>query len=191
MERNEIWIAIKGYEGYYEVSTLGNVRSVDKYIERNNGQIYFRKGKILKPREGKNGYYYVVLSKNNQQKTKKNHRLVAENFIPNYDNKPEVNHKSLIKSENFLDNLEWVTTSENVQHSFDFGDRTPTKYWQGKRGVDCYSSKMVSQFDLSGNFINKFGSTSEAKRITGINQGHISEVCRGERKSAGGYFWAY
>ena len=52
MERNEIWIAIKGYEGYYEVSTLGNVRSVDKYIERNNGQIYFRKGKILKPREG-------------------------------------------------------------------------------------------------------------------------------------------
>ena len=191
METEEIWRNIKDYEGYYQVSNLGNVRSVDRYIEHNNGQIHFRKSQLLKSQIGKYGYCYVVLSKNNHQKTKTNHRLVAETFIPNPKNKPEVNHKSRIKLENFVNNLEWVTSKENVQHSFNVGTRKVAKYWLGKHGNNHIKSKTVLQYDLSGNYLNDFGSTHEAKRLTGINQGHISEVCRGERKTAGGFTWEY
>ena len=116
---------------------------------------------------------------------------MAENFIPNPENKPEVNHKSGVKSENFVENLEWTTKSENVQHAFDIGLKTAQKYWLGKSGDKHNGSKTVYQYDLNGNLLNEFGSTREAKRITGVNQGHLSAVCRGERKTAGGFIWKY
>lgn len=193
MRLEEIWIDIKDYEGYYQVSNLGSVRSVDRYIEYNNGRIHFRISQVLKFKLDKGGYQYVVLSKNNIQKTKKIHRLVLESFNSNTDtvNRLEVNHKSGIKTENFLDNLEWVTKSENMLHAFKNNLKTPTKYWLNKKGKENHKSKTVYQYDFKGNFLNEFGSTHEANRLTGVNQGHIASVCRGERNSAGGYYWKY
>ena len=116
MSSLEIWKPIKGYEGLYEVSNLGNIRSLDRYIEQKqfSGTIFKRlyKGKILKPQLRNSGYLMVNL-KNKQIVV---HRLVAETFIENPENKPYINHKDACRTNNCVSNLEWVTHSENVQY---------------------------------------------------------------------------
>lgn len=116
----EIWKDIEGYEDLYQVSNLGNVRSLDREVF--NGKVYYTKlGKKLKFFSDKNGYFCLHLAKNNKQSTKKVHRLVAQTFIVNPNNKPEVNHKNGIKNDNRVENLEWVTGSENIQHAYRTG----------------------------------------------------------------------
>ena len=116
----EIWKPIKGYEGYYEVSNLGNVRSIDRAIYDNNCLRVF-KGKLLKPtlHNGKQSYYYVSLSKFSHSKKIFIHRLVAETFISNPLNKPQVNHIDGNVHNNIVNNLEFVTNAENTQHAYD------------------------------------------------------------------------
>lgn len=118
--KSEIWKDIKGYEGYYQVSNYGRVRSldrtvVDSWCTRN------LKGKILKQTKhnGKQKYYYVSLSKDNQIKKVFVHRLVARAFISNMKIKPQVNHKDGNPFNNKVENLEWVTNAENTQHAYD------------------------------------------------------------------------
>ena len=105
----EIWKPIVGYEGLYEVSSYGRVRSLDKYDSRN----CFRKGKVLSPFKDRYGYLSVVLSCNGKCKTINVHRLVAKAFLPNPDNLPQVNHKNEDKSDNRVDNLEWCDSKYN------------------------------------------------------------------------------
>lgn len=116
----EEWRAIEGYEGLYEVSNLGNVRSVDRHV-KDNKYLRLFKSVILKPTEhnGKQSYYYVSLRV--KGKTNKNfvHRLVAQAFILNIDKKPQVNHKDGNVHNNCVENLEWVTNAENTQHAYD------------------------------------------------------------------------
>ena len=116
---NEIWHPCVGYETHYEVSNLGNVRSIERYANNghNNG---FRKLplKVLKPALGKAGYLLVTLSVDNTQSSQNVHRLVARAFIQNETNKPQVNHKDGNKENNNINNLEWATASENGLHSF-------------------------------------------------------------------------
>ena len=109
----EIWKPIEGYEGLYEVSNLGRVRSLDRFYYR------LHKGKVLSPTKDRYGYLTVTLNCNGKSKTIKIHRLVAQAFLPNPDNLPQVNHKDEVKSNNCVDNLEWCSAKYNVN----FGTR--------------------------------------------------------------------
>jgi len=111
---------IEAYK-HYEVNELGQVRSKDRMIVTIDGKSYFRKGKLLMPKKHKDGYQFVTLTK---EKSKKNfyvHRLVAEAFIPNPENKPQVNHINGNKTDNTINNLEWVTNAENSRHAYNNG----------------------------------------------------------------------
>ena len=110
----EIWKDIEGYKGIYQISNQGNVKSLNR-IARSGKKV---KEKILKKAQDKDGYILFTLCKNGTQKTVKAHRLVATAFIPNINNKPCVNHLNGIKNDNTVTNLEWVTVSENTQHSY-------------------------------------------------------------------------
>ncbi len=113
----EIWKRVEGYEGYYEVSNEGRVRSIYRIIERKNGIPQTIKDKLLSMHENDHGYYCLNLSREGSGTIKKIHRLVAETFIPNPGKLPEVNHIDEVKTNNFLDNLEWCTSQHNVEHS--------------------------------------------------------------------------
>lgn len=116
--QSEIWKSISGYEGLYEVSNLGNVRSVDRVVQSRWGDCKM-KGRILKPGITKQGYFVVVLCKDGVMKTFKKSRLVAIAFIPNPENKREVNHVKGIKTDDRVTELEWSSPSENVIHARD------------------------------------------------------------------------
>lgn len=118
---NEIWKDIPGYEGLYQVSNLGEVRSLPRYEKDKNEKVYKRKGVILNKTKTTTGYYKVELCKNGTKKSLKVHRLVALAFIVNTFNKPFINHKDGNQLNNVVDNLEWCTQSENVQHAHDIG----------------------------------------------------------------------
>jgi hypothetical protein len=110
----EIWRPVVGYEGFYEVSNLGNVRSIDRV----DSQGQMRHGRVRKLLLNKVGYLYVGISVNNKKANLNVHRLVAKAFIPNPDNKPQVNHIDGNKTNNVVSNLEWATISENTLHAY-------------------------------------------------------------------------
>lgn len=125
----EIWTKIN-FTDFYEISNLGSIRSVDHVTTQTNtfgtfSRVYF--GKVLKPRKSKNGYLYVSINIGGIIKSVKIHRLVAEHFIPNIENKPEVNHINGIKTDNAVSNLEWNTSSENKRHAFAIGLKSNPK----------------------------------------------------------------
>jgi len=124
VENTDEWKYIPGYEGIYQASVQGQIRSVDR-ISHECGIKKFRKSCVLEPELQRDGYYHVNLSKENQVKTYLVHRLVALAFIPNPSDKPQVNHIDGNKLNNLVENLEWVTQSENMQHAkgllFEYG----------------------------------------------------------------------
>ena len=133
----EIWKPIKDFESSYEVSNLGNVRSIDRYVEyigtnqthKKMNMKQFKKGKILIPALHKNGYFFVALPK----KQKSIHRLVAETFIPNPNNLPQINHKDGNKKNNNVKNLEWCNQSYNTQHAY---DNNLIKHYRKKEAIN-------------------------------------------------------
>ena len=123
----EIWKDIKNYEGIYQVSSLGNVRSLDMQVW--SGTVYYtKKGRVLKAGINRNGYYTVVLCKDRIQKSYDVHRLVAMTFIENNLNKKAVNHIDSNKLNNCISNLEWVTDRENNTHRHLKNDKRTSKY---------------------------------------------------------------
>lgn len=173
-------LKIKDFPEYY-VTDTGDVYS-RKLYQNPRGRI-----KKLTPRHVPE-YLMVTLFKNNIRHQKHVHRLVAETFIPNPDNKPQVNHKNGIKDDNRVENLEWSTRSENMRHAhkvLGFIPKGPRKY-----GKDNSKSKIVQQIK-DGKIIAEFYGTYEAERTTRCNQGHISDCCLGKRNSCGGYQWQY
>jgi hypothetical protein len=185
----EIWKPIEGFEGYYEVSSLGNVKSVDRIIPSVDGRNYNRKERIKVLSKSQFGYLKVNLYKYGELYGKSVHRLVAEAFIPNPKDKPEVNHKNGIKTDNKVDNLEWCTSKENINHAINLGlSKIPENWGKGKHH---HRSKLIGQFSISGKLIKKYYGGNEASRQTGICQTSISMACRKELKTAGGFIWKF
>ena len=173
MKSNEIWKPIKDFEGLYEVSNLGRVKSLSRLKHPNCGR-YYLKEKILKIWKNPNGYYATCLSKNGNH-TKTIHRLVAETFIPNQNNYPCVNHKDEDKSNNCVDNLEWCTRSENMKHAYGHGLKSSKGM---KNGRNILSEEDIKY--IRSNYIprdNNFGSKVLASKF-GVAHQTISAVIR-------------
>jgi hypothetical protein len=192
----EIWLPVVSYEIYYQISNLGNVRSHDRVIEyelktKFGTKIvrYLRKSRNLKIHIGNNGYYYTDLQVNGERKTIAIHRLIADAFIPNPENKLTVNHIDGVKLNCSILNLEWATYSENNKHAIDIGLRKSP--WTNKFGIDNPRSKPIIQLDKIGNVLNKYINAREAQQKTGVSYKHISSCCIGNRKTSGGYKWKF
>ena len=191
----EIWrtAIYKGviYEGLYKVSNLGKILSLNY---KNTGR-----AELLNPGDDGRGYLQVCLSKNRKGKMCKVHRLVAETFLENPDNLPEVNHKDEDKTNNFVflnedgsvdkekSNLEWKNHRDNCNH----GTRNE-RIAKANKIVKTNGklSKPVLQFTLDDEFVREWPSASECGR-NGFNQGHVSACCRGEEKTYKGFKWCY
>ena len=178
----EIWKDIKGYEGLYQVSNLGRVKSLERQVW-NRFQMVNKPEKILKPRSNYKGYVVYALFNHNKRKDYKGHWLVLSMFKDNPENKPQINHINGIKDDNRLCNLEWCTNSENQIHAIKTGLR---KIYRGK---DNPTSKHVLQCDMDGNVIKEWECISDAIRFYGTT--HIIDCCKGKRNFAKGFKWKY
>jgi len=167
------------YDGY-QVSSFGNVRSIDRYQTNANGKTIFYEGKELKktPMKGRDGYgYYVVnIRQHGEANVVLVHRLVATAFLDNPDHLPTVNHKDGDKHNNHVDNLEWASYTDNNVHAL-------TNHLREPRG------NIIVQKDLSGNIIGIYKSACEAERITGVSRGGISHCLNGRCRTSGNYIW--
>ena len=190
----EEWKLIKNYEGLYEVSNLGRIRSLDKLVKGRKGTEYIKKGKILKQIKHVNGYMKIGLTKDGKRKTFLVHRLVAEAFISNPENKPYIDHINTIKDDNRVENLRWATASENQYNELTTIKKKEYKgekcYWYGKSGEDNPRSKKVVQFNLDGSIVKIWDSASQTEEF-GFLLSKVTACCRKERKTHKKYKWMY
>lgn len=182
---NEIWKDIDGYEDYYQISSLGNVRSKKRMVICKNGSKHFYESRVIKHMYSHKGYVVVALSKGSITKEYRVHRLVAIAFLANPLQYEQVNHKDEDKSNNTVENLEWC----DVQYNTHYGTRV--QRIASKNLNDPSRSKEVAMYDKTGVFLKKYPSLCEARRDTNISDRLISSCCRGYRKSAKGYIFAY
>lgn len=189
----EVWKPVVGYEELYEVSNVGRIKSIGIRPTEQTPlwQIkLLKKSKINSQSLNKWGYLGVSLYKNGLCKRFQVHRLVAMAFIPNPENKPQVNHVNGVKTDNVLDNLEWNTHSENLKHAFRIGLKKPTLTGLGRRNNLHYKSTPILQKTLEGVIVREFPSISEAHRYFG-KQTNIPAALSGKQTQSCGYKWEY
>ena len=170
--KNEEWRDVVGYEGRYQVSSMGRVKSLK-----------WNKERILKPITDHYGYRVANLYTGGKRKTLKVHRLVCEAFQDNPENKSQVNHINEDKTDNRARNLEWATARENSN----FGTRNERI---GKK-LAIAKSRPIAQYTLNGKLLKVWPSAIEVQRQAGFSQGNIWQVANGNRKTAHGFIWRY
>jgi hypothetical protein len=168
---NEVWKDIPNYDGRYQTSNLGNIRN---------------KLFVMKKNIGYRGYEQIKLTKNGISHNHKVHRLVAQAFIPNLNNLPQINHINGIKTDNRVENLEWCTNSYNQLEANRMGF-CKNRIAQAIKA----RSKRIGQFDLNGNLIKEYYNSRIAEKATGITFKNISQAATGNSKTAGGYVWKF
>ena len=175
----EIWKPVVGYEGLYQVSSEGRVKSLERKVPKGYGERTVKE-RILKLRIGRDGYLKIGLyGSTGKQKWFQVHRLVGEAFIQNPDEKPQINHINEIKTDNRACNLEWCTCKENINHGTHNERSGKTR------------SKPVGQYTLDGELVKIWASTMEVERQAGFYHGNISKVANGKFKQAYGFIWKY
>lgn len=186
--QEEIWRDIKGFEGLYQVSNLGRVKSVERLTIR-NGRNYPIKEKLLSLHHDKDGYIVVSLSNLGKSSPYKVHRLVCEAFLPNPENKPCVDHISTIKDDNRVENLRWCTHKENCNNPISHQKLLNTI--QPRYSKDNPNAKAIIQFTTNGEVIRKWNCMDDAAKAFNVHYIGISKCCRGVLKTAYGYVWKY
>lgn len=163
----EVWKDIEGYEGYYQVSNLGRVKSLQtmKYSHIKKCAIPVMRERVLKPFPNTDKYLMIDLKKDGKRNCQKVHRLVAKAFIPNLDNMPQVNHKDENKQNNCADNLEWC----NCQYNNTYGTAK-------SRMAEKHKKKLI-QISASGEVVNEWNSIGEATKDLGVSKNTIALWC--------------
>lgn len=183
----EIWKDIEDFEGIYQISNLAKIKSLERIVVYTNkrGVQYSHhvKERILKTSRNNKGYHIVNLYKNKKQKHFLLHRLVAQAFIPNPDNLPEVNHKDENKDNNCADNLHWCTRIYNNTYGI--------QSKEGRRKTSKFRMKKVNQYNLKGELLMTFDGIRIAEEKTGVDNRNICACCKGKIRTAGGYVWRY
>lgn len=184
MEQEELWKPVVGYEGLYEVSNYGNIRSLDRIVVYSDGRTHKHNSCVLKQIKNK-GYLYVGLNKNNKRSSERVHRLVAKSFIDNPCNKPCIDHINGNKEDNKVTNLQWVTYKENMNNPLTKekmriirSNGLSDKIVQAKK--DKGKIKKVYQFSLDGKLLNTYESIADANRATNILNSSIYQCCQGK-----------
>ena len=180
----ELWKDIEGYEGLYQVSNTGKVKSLERKVKKWDGERTIPE-RILKPKVSKSGYIDVTLCKNNTHQTFRLHRLVAQAWVPNPHNYTDVNHIDECKTSNNAANLEWCNASYNCN----FGGRNERLSKSMTNRVK--QSKPIVQYTLDGIVVAEYPSTHEVERQTGFNNANIGKCCNGTYKQCYGYVWKY
>lgn len=179
----EIWRDIEGFENKYQISSMGEVRSISRTIEDCFGRKRDHKGRVLSKVKDTKGYYTVMLS-NKVGKRYHIHRLVAKHFIKNECNKICVNHKDGDKLNNTIDNLEWVTHSENAKHAYEIG----LKIYSSRRKADGLHVRSKSgKIRMPDGDILVFKQQQDLVREFGLNSSHLSALLSGKQNSHKGW----
>lgn len=182
--KDEIWNDVVGYEGLYQVSNLGRVKMLERKVLANKS-IRIIKEHIIKQYFTTKKYLFVTLWSRNKSKQYAVHRLVLESFKGLPPQKMECNHINENRTDNRIDNLEWLTHIDNLN----YGSRT-TKHKKAMTNHPSMSKKVI-QYDLNGVFICEYPSLREASRILGFHMSNIKECCKGRYKSTHGFIFKY
>jgi len=174
--KEEVWKDVIGYEGKYQISNMGRLKTLRREISFGRGRRFVNET-IIKTSVQPNGYVSFAMNKNRKKKTTYVHRLVAQAFIPNPENKATVNHVNGIKTDNRVENLEWNTQSENNKHIYSGLGKNP-------------KAIPIVQLTLNGDFVKRFESAKEAQR-NGFKQSSISLCCLNKQKAHSGFLWKY
>lgn len=201
---NEEWRDIVGYEGKYQVSSLGRVKSLERITHNNKSsntswKTRRVKERILRHGDNPNGYEFVQLSKDGRLHIFYIHRLVANAFIPNPENLPIINHKDQTPKNNKASNLEWCTQKYNVNYAdaidkiraFLLSDKNPCRGVPRSESFKQKVRKPVIQMDSQGNTIREWDSARSAAIELGLYFSSITATCKNKMKHHGGYKWKY
>jgi hypothetical protein len=184
---DETWLLVNEFPGY-EVSDQGGVRSLPRVTVSCHGVNMLIKGCVLTPSPRPDGYLNVSLWRDGRRQTRLVHQLIARAFVPNPLAKEQVNHKSGVKGDNRVANLEWATRSENMRHAFDVLKHKPT--WLGRGGKGHPTSKPVIRVDLESGDEKRYEKLGDVA-VDGHGVDMVRWICTGKRESYRGFSWRY